>query len=137
MDFVYGIGELIAPRTCGAEPSKSHDQVVAVDGDRGGDPDRVGVEAVVVDVVGEGVAAVGHGRDRVSREALGLVEEGVRGGRQVVGALPLDEREVAAFAGQARGVLRPDVAEHLLRHAHVRREQLEQRRDGHAAPRRA
>ena len=132
MDFVYGIGELMAPRTCGAVPSKSHVRSVAVDGDRDGDANRVGIEAVVVDVVGEGVAAVGHRSDRVAREALGLVEEGVRRNRKIVGAFPLDEREVAAFAGEARGVLRADVAEDLLRHPHVRRKQLEQRRDRHS-----
>ena len=105
------------------------DHPVAVDGDRDRDRDRVRVEAVLVDVVGERVDAVGHRRDRVPGEPLGLVEERGAGGGKVVDAVSLDEREVAALAGEARGDLGADVAEDDVRHPDVLLEQVEQRLD--------
>ena len=101
------------------------DHPVAGDGDRDGDRDRVRIEAVLVDVVRERVDPVGHRGDRVAGETLGLVEQRCARGGQVGDAVALDEREIAALAGEARRDLGTDVAEDDVGNADVLLEHVE------------
>ena len=111
----------------GRRAGEIRDEAVSRHGDGHGDGDGVGVDAVVVHPVGEGVAAVGHGGDGIAGEALGLVEERRGTCGEAVGPVLVGQGEIAALAGEAGRHLRAHVAEDLARHAHVAVDQLEHR----------
>ena len=105
------------------------DHPVAVDGEGDFQRDRVRVDAVVVDPVGEFVTAVRHLGDGRAREPLGLSQEHGGAGLEALGAMLGDELEIGALARETGGDLGAHIAEHLTRHPNVPVDQLEHRLD--------
>ena len=98
--------------------------MVARDGDGDFQYDILRLGAEAVDMVGEAVSAVGDLRDLRPRQALGVVVQMLGVAADGVDAVALEQLSEFAFAGDAGGELRLQVAEHRgPRHAAVGRHQ--------------
>ncbi len=113
------------------------DHLVAADRQVDGQLDVAHVDPVRVEVVGERRGAVGPARDLAAQQLLGVVEQAVHQRREPLRAVARGELLQRAVADVARGDLRREVAEQLVRDAHVRAQDVEQRLVRARPPRRA
>ena len=83
--------------------------------------DRFGVRPQPVDVVGEFVHAIWYLENFRARQALGIVVQLGDVERERLAPVTLVEFDHSSHPGEARGHLRLQVANHLVGHAHVER----------------